>query len=277
MIIMCRIFTARNYINRYLYTYTTWVYYRSSETHLFISLSRQAWPRTTSIVGLIYDVCVYFVKEVMKMILFFPPRELYDIGGFSFKKRENFWKPRANDPHLFPLAEWWCSRPGWEKVPPTGMMGFFQFLMEFRSLCVCTVILFCLEFSSCFSVIFSSMATTSLFFVLLCLTAKCVITKVQVLSFSLLCGTRINNDLVSPTTCSLTRRIFIAPRRGRRKKNIFWQRFSQPSRVSMEMNDINNPLVDKQFFFFQRRKWFCGTGFLLSLNFCAGRVWKKKK
>jgi hypothetical protein len=125
-------------------------------------------------------------------------------------------------------------------------------------------------------VIFSSMATTSLFFVLLCLPAKCVITKVQVLSFSLLCGTRINNDLVSPTTCSLTRRIFIAPRRGRRKKNIFWQRFSQPSRVSMEMNDINNPLVDKQFYFFQRRKWFCGTGFLLSLNFSAGRDWKKE-
>jgi hypothetical protein len=24
--------------------------------------------------------------------------------------------------------------------------------------------------------------------------------------------------------------------------------------VSMEMNDINNPLVDKQFYFFQRRK-----------------------
>jgi hypothetical protein len=37
-----------------------------------------------------------------------------------------------------------------------------------------------------------------------------------------------------------------------------------------------NPLVDKQFFFFQRRKWFCGTGFLLSLNFSAGRDWKKE-
>lgn len=141
MIIMCRIFTARNCINRYLYTYTTWVYYRSSETHLFISLSRQAWPRTTSIVGLIYDVCVYFVKEVMKMILFFPPRELYDIGGFSFKKRENFWKPRANDPHFVPLAEWWCSRPGWEKFRQPEWWASSNFLWNVDR-CVCTVILF---------------------------------------------------------------------------------------------------------------------------------------
>lgn len=140
------------------------------------------------------------------------------------------------------------------KFPPTGMMGFFQFVMECRSLCIRSFC-FALNFILFFGDFFVDGDNVPVFrpFV----SPRKMRHNKSAGSFILslvCCVDHVNNDLLSPTTCSITRRIFIAPRRGRRKKNIFWQRFSQPSRVSMEMNDINNPLVDKQFFFFQRRK-----------------------